>query len=125
MKYCPRHGSILDEVDCFDGVIPCPEPKEFDAAKEVLATCGPCDKTRVIPLSRIMQGKPVPTGHCVMHECAATVIPIPIPEGKVLFDKAVLAGMDARLATLDTIQDTGSKGINQAAKPRSPKMAKP
>jgi hypothetical protein len=93
--FCPKHFT-LEDVDCEEAIVACPPRVPIDPSKHVIASCGPCNRTRVVPVSRIMQGKVHSAGMCVLSECAATVI---VPEA------------------------TPAPSINQAAKPKTPSKA--
>lgn len=138
--FCPRHLT-LDDVDCDDGVMPCPERVPVDPLRHVIVSCLACDKVRVAPVDKIMRGKLQGTGPCQLSECAATVV---VPEGEPAeespyatkreafedgFEEGKKAAKTEGMDDPDTGPPSGAEppasdtSINQAAKPRTPKKA--
>lgn len=86
LTYCPACGRTDDEIGkCGRGITPCPDPVAVDPTKQAVLNCGPCGRTVVIPVSRIMRGKMGDfSRECSVSECAATLLfpstPAPAPQ---------------------------------------------
>lgn len=76
LTYCPACGRTDDAIgQCGRGITPCPTPLVVDPTKEAVLHCGPCDRTVVIPVDRIMKGKLGEfSRECVLSTCAATLV---------------------------------------------------
>lgn len=113
--FCPKHGT-LEDVDCEEVTVACPPRVPLDPTKHVILSCGPCDRTRVIPVGQIMRGKVQSGGMCVLGECAASVV-LPAPISAENGERIIAAVEKAHAKGV-------TDGINQAAKPRATKPNK-
>jgi len=71
--FCPKHFT-LEDIDCEEPIVACPPRVPLDPTKHLIVTCGPCERTRVVPIERVMQGTVRASGTCVLSSCAATIL---------------------------------------------------
>jgi len=109
MKYCPTcylPESELDTCNRSDFGIPCPAPVEENPAKTVTLKCGPCEFTRVVPLSDLLSGKAKgELPKCHRDECACEVVPA-APASVMVLDPLAAAlqeGLDAAMPPANPI----------------------
>lgn len=77
MDYCPRCFRVGDDVgDCGNFALGCPRPVKVDPESVLVVRCGGrCNKTRAVPVGRIMQGKTRSlTGLCTSDVCKAVIV---------------------------------------------------
>jgi hypothetical protein len=86
MKYCPTCYLPENELDTCsrpDFGMSCVTPVEEDPSKTVAIKCGPCEFTRVVPISDLLSGKAKnELPKCHRDECACEVIPPAAPVKK-------------------------------------------
>lgn len=80
-RFCPRCFFPENLMgSCGNFALGCPEPQELPADRAVTLSCGPCGRTLVVPVEKIMKKRLDQLGRCAGGDLCQAVVVLPVVE---------------------------------------------